>query len=376
MTTAPDMMAIPAERVPGEGPAPLLRDIDLKMHFSVGQGLFKRKAKPVKAVDGVSFDVYPGETLSLVGESGCGKSTTGRMLVRLLKPTAGEVRFGGKDVATFGKDDAAVFRREVQMIFQDPYSSLNPRHTVGQIIQVPFDIHNVKPPQGARRAVQELMERVGLNPEHYDRYPREFSGGQRQRIGIARALALNPRLLICDEPVSALDVSVQAQVVNLLTDLQRELGLSMVFIAHDLAVVRHISDRVGVMYLGKIVELGNADDVYSNPLHPYTRALLSAVPIPDPDLSQAHQRIVLKGELPSPSNPPSGCAFRTRCPKAQPLCAQKTPEPRRLAPGHSVACHFPGDELPLGSAAASASDPRARTVTSAPTAMKSAPAAR
>lgn len=294
----------------------------------------------LKAVDGVTFDIASGETLSLVGESGCGKSTTGRLIARLLQPTSGSIVYDGGDAATASGAELDLLRRNIQMVFQDPYSSLNPRHTVGDIIEAPFQIQNVTPLGGRRKAVQDLMARVGLNPEHYYRYPREFSGGQRQRIGIARALALNPRLIICDEPVSALDVSVQAQVMNLLKDLQRDMGISYLFISHDLSVVRHISHRVAVMYLGRIVEIGPVDTLYSAPAHPYTKALLAAAPVPDPDRASSRARQPLAGELPSPVDPPSGCTFHTRCPRAEAKCREIGPALQVLDPGRSVACHF------------------------------------
>jgi peptide/nickel transport system ATP-binding protein len=321
---------------------PLLRLTNLTKHFpQFRQTLVKRPDKPVRAVDGISFDVQPGQTVGLVGESGCGKSTAGRTLLRLLEPTAGTIEFEGRDITSVQGAELRTLRREMQMIFQDPYGSLNPRQTIGSIIAAPYDIQKITPEGGRRKAVQGLMERVGLNPEHYNRYPHEFSGGQRQRIGVARAIALRPKLIVCDEPVSALDVSIQAQVVNLLEDIQSEQGLAYVFIAHDLSVVRHISDKVIVMYLGKIMEEADRDELYESPLHPYTHALLSAVPVPDPKRVERKERILLKGDLPSPQNPPSGCVFRTRCPKAQERCAAEVPQPLELSPGHRVACHFP-----------------------------------
>jgi oligopeptide/dipeptide ABC transporter ATP-binding protein len=324
----------------------LLEVTGLQKHFPITKGLFKRQIGAVRAVDGIDVSVRQGETLGLVGESGCGKSTAGRLFTRILEPSAGKIVFEGQDVTHLNAAKMRPLRRDVQMIFQDPYSSLNPRHTVGSIIAAPLQIQDIPTPNGLKKAVQELLELVGLSPEHYNRYPHEFSGGQRQRIGIARALALRPKLIIADEPVSALDVSIQAQVVNLLDDLQREFDLTYVFIAHDLSVVRHISDRVAVMYLGKIVEIADRDQLYKNPRHPYTVALMSAVPVPDPARrdSAQRERVLLTGDVPSPINPPSGCRFRTRCWKAQDICA--TEEPPLVArlddpESHQTACHFP-----------------------------------
>ena len=317
---------------------------DLKKHFPIKKGVIRAKqVGAVKAVDGVSFDVMRGETLGLVGESGCGKSTTARLITRLLDPTAGSISYDGRDIATMSRRELKPLRRDMQMVFQDPYSSLNPRKTVGTIISEPFVIHGVEDDERKRkRLVQELMEQVGLNPEHFNRLPHEFSGGQRQRIGVARAIALKPKLVVADEPVSALDVSIQAQILNLLRELQRDLGLTIVFIAHDLSVVRHMCDRIAVMYLGKIVELASADELYGHPRHPYTGALLSAVPVPDPRLASKKQRQVLGGDVPSPTNPPHACRFHTRCPKfVAGTCDVDEPVLDPKEGGNLAACHFP-----------------------------------
>ena len=319
----------------------LLSVSGLQKHFPIRRGLLQRKVAAVQAVDGLDFAVTKGETLSLVGESGCGKTTTGRLITRLLEPTAGKIEFDGRDISHISAGKMRPLRRDVQMIFQDPYSSLNPRHTVGTIVGAPFKLQKVQTEHGVKKAVQELLELVGLSPEHYNRYPHEFSGGQRQRIGIARTLALRPKLIVADEPVSALDVSIQAQVVNLLEDLQNELDLTYLIIAHDLSVVRHVSDRVAVMYLGKIVELADRTGLYERPMHPYTVALLSAVPIPDTTRRRRRERIRLTGDVPSPINPPPACRFHTRCWKAQEICSTEEPPLAELAPGHQVACHFP-----------------------------------
>jgi oligopeptide/dipeptide ABC transporter ATP-binding protein len=327
---------------------PLVQVRGLVKHFPLTRGIvIQRKVGAVQAVDGISFDVQRGETLGLVGETGCGKSTTARLIMRLLEASAGEVRFDGQDITHLKGARLKAIRRDMQMIFQDPYSSLNPRKTIGSIIGEPFAIHGLEQGKGERkRAVQELMEMVGLNPEHYNRYPHEFSGGQRQRIGVARALALKPKLVIADEPVSALDVSIQAQVLNLLRDMQRQLGLTLVFIAHDLSVVRHMCDRVAVMYLGRIVEIGPSEALYDFPRHPYTGALLSAVPVADPTARRG-ERHLLSGDVPSPANPPQACRFHTRCPKAQERCSVEDPPledkgtPSGAQAGTSAACHFP-----------------------------------
>ncbi|MEV0918946.1 dipeptide ABC transporter ATP-binding protein [Streptomyces sp. NPDC049967] len=321
---------------------PLLRVEGLVKHFPIRKGLLGRQVAAVKAVDGIGFEVFPGETLGVVGESGCGKSTMGRLITRLIEPTGGKVEFEGRDITHLSMGKMRPMRRDVQMIFQDPYSSLNPRHTIGTIVSAPFKLQGVEPEGGLKKHVQELLSLVGLSPEHYNRYPHEFSGGQRQRIGIARALALRPKLVVADEPVSALDVSIQAQVVNLLDDLQDELGLTYVIIAHDLSVIRHVSDRIAVMYLGKIVELADRKSLYSAPMHPYTKALMSAVPVPDPRRRGVKsERILLKGDVPSPISPPSGCRFHTRCWKATEICKTQEPPLIALKTGHQVACHHP-----------------------------------
>lgn len=319
---------------------------NLVKYFPTGSsGLFARPTKEVKAVDNVSFSIDDGKTLGVVGESGCGKSTLARVVTRLIDATSGQVFLDGQDITSLSGHDLRVARRKMQMIFQDPYASLNPRHSVGQIISAPLHVQGIEPVQGVKTRVQEMMELVGLNPEHYNRYPHEFSGGQRQRIGIARALVLEPKLLVADEPVSALDVSIQAQILNLLENLQTELGLTYMFIAHDLSVVRHIADNVAVMYLGKIVETGPAEAVYAAPRHPYTTALLSAVPVADPTKRGRSGRIRLVGDVPSPVDPPSGCRFRTRCWKASDLCAHMEPPLEFAADGHAVACHHPMDPV-------------------------------
>ena len=312
---------------------------DLKMHFPITQGIIiQRKVGAIKAVDGVSFGIVRGETLGLVGESGCGKSTTGRAILQLYEPTAGKVIFDGQELTELKGEPLRKMRRRMQMIFQDPYASLNPRMTVGDIVGEPLVVHNIAKGKERRERVQELLRVVGLNPYFVNRYPHEFSGGQRQRIGVARALAVNPDFIVCDEPISALDVSIQAQIINLLEDLQAEFNLTYLFIAHDLSVVRHISDRIAVMYLGKIVELTDRYRLYNEPMHPYTQALLSAVPIPDPMVEEKRQRVILEGDVPSPANPPKGCNFSTRCPVVMDICKEQEPEFKDVGDGHWVAC--------------------------------------
>ena len=323
-----------------EAAQPIVEVRNLKEYFNINMGMFR--TKPLKAVDNVSFAIQPGETLGLVGESGCGKTTVGRTILHLYKPTGGEVLYKGRKIQT--KADLQAFRNKASMVFQDPYSSLNPRMTVADIIGEPLDVHKLYSSRQERQErILELMGYVGLNSEHAARYAHEFSGGQRQRIGIARALAVNPDFIVCDEPVSALDVSIQAQVINMFAELQEKFGLTYLFIAHDLLVVRHISDRIAVMYLGKMVELANANEIYDHPLHPYSKSLLSAVPVPDPKIARANQRIVLSGDIPSPLNAPSGCPFRTRCPYACGKCAESMPDFQEVSAGHFVACHRVGE---------------------------------
>lgn len=316
----------------------LLQVRDLKKHFPIKRGVLRRTVGQVRAVDGVSFGIEQGRTLGVVGESGCGKSTMGRSILRLLEPTSGQVHFKGKDVLHLSRGDMRAMRREMQIVFQDPYASLNPRYSIEKTLLEPMVIHNLHTPAQRRERVRNLLERVGLDPDYAARFPHEFSGGQRQRIGIARALAVNPKLIMLDEPVAALDVSVQSQVLNLLEDLQQDFNLTYIFVAHDLSVVRHISDRIMVLYLGKMAEFADRDALFDDPLHPYTRALLSAVPIPDPDAKR--ERIILKGDLPSPANPPKGCVFHTRCPLAEQRCKEQVPEWREVKSNHYVACHL------------------------------------
>nr|WP_027308601.1 dipeptide ABC transporter ATP-binding protein [Caloramator sp. ALD01] len=319
---------------------PLLEIKNLKKYFPIKKGLFNRTAHYLKAVDNVSFSINKGETLGLVGESGCGKTTCGRTIIKLYEPTDGQIIYDGVDIAKFSDKQMLEYRKKMQMIFQDPYASLDPRMTVGDIIGEAIDIHKLMGAKEREERIQYLLNRVGLNSEHASRYPHEFSGGQRQRIGIARALAVQPEFIICDEPISALDVSIQAQVVNMLEDLQADLGLTYLFIAHDLSMVKHISNRVGVMYLGKLVELADSNELYTKPLHPYTQALLSAIPIPDPDESAKKKRIVLEGEIPSPIDPPPGCRFKNRCRYAKPICSEQEPVFKDMGGGHFVACHL------------------------------------
>lgn len=321
---------------------PILKLEGLKKHFNTTTGgAFNKQKAILKAVDGIDLEVAPGETIGLVGESGCGKTTAGRTILKLYEPTEGKIIFEGEDISKFSPAQMKPLRRQMQMIFQDPFASLNPRQTVGTIVANMFDIQGIKPAGGVENEVRALMERVGLNPEHINRYPHEFSGGQRQRIGVARAIALKPKLIVADEPVSALDVSIQAQVVNLLEDLQNEFKMSYIFVAHDLSVVQHISDRVVVMYLGKVMELADKADLFAKPRHPYTKALLSAVPVADPKEGRKRERIMLQGDLPSPINPPAGCVFNTRCWKATDKCRTEVPQLLEIAPKHKVACHFP-----------------------------------
>ena len=342
MSPEPEVATVPVEAPPtAGGGGPIVSVRNLVKHFPIrGKTLLRSVVGQVQAVSGVSFDLFPGQTLGLVGESGCGKTTTGRSILQLVRPTSGEVFYGGRDLTKLSTADLRPVRRDLQIVFQDPYASLDPRMPVSELVSEPLRIHG-RYDDGGKERVRSLLEQVGLNPEHGNRYPHEFSGGQRQRIGIARAIALEPKVLILDEPVSALDVSIQAGVVNLLEEIQDRHGMAYLFIAHDLSVVRHISERVAVMYLGKIVEIGNRAEVYEGPLHPYTQALLSAIPIPDPDRERRRQRIVLVGDVPSPANPPSGCRFRTRCWKAEAICAEREPPLEDPGLGHAVACHFP-----------------------------------
>ncbi|WP_329270629.1 ABC transporter ATP-binding protein [Streptomyces sp. NBC_01451] len=347
----------------------LLKVEGLVKHFPIKKGILQRQVAAVKAVDGIDFEVRKGETLGVVGESGCGKSTMGRVITRLQEPTGGSIHFEGQDITRLNSAGMRPLRRDIQMIFQDPYGSLNPRHTIGSIVSAPFRLQGVEPEGGVKKEVQRLLELVGLSPEHFNRYPHEFSGGQRQRIGIARALALKPKLVVADEPVSALDVSIQAQVVNLMDDLQKELGLTYVIIAHDLSVVRHVSDRIAVMYLGKIVELADRSSLYEAPMHPYTKALMSAVPVPDPKRrGTKSERILLKGDVPSPIAPPSGCRFHTRCWKATEICRTTEPPLLELKPGQQVACHHPenaADQAPQDTVLLSAAREAVELVTPA-----------
>lgn len=318
----------------------LLEIKGLRKHFNIKNSIFEKKRKILKAVDGISLEIRKGETLGLVGESGCGKTSLGRTIVKLYEPTSGDIIYDGKNLTNLNFQEMKNFRRKIQMIFQDPYASLNPRQTIGDIIKEPMEIHNLYDKSERDKKVLEILELVGLNNTHMSRYPHEFSGGQRQRVGIARALACNPEFIVCDEPISALDVSIQAQIINTLEELQEKLGLTYLFIAHDLSMVKHISDRVGIMYLGKLVELAESDTVYETPLHPYTEALLSAIPIPDPDISLKKERIILEGDIPTPINPSGGCRFKSRCPKAFEKCQTVEPELREVKENHKVACHL------------------------------------
>jgi len=354
--------------VSGNGNAPLIEVKSLKKYFPIRKGVLQREVARVHAVDDVSFAVNEGETIGLVGESGCGKSTLGRCIVRLLEPTEGDVVFQGRSIGKLGARSLRPLRRQMQMVFQDPYASLNPRKRVGTIVSDPLRIHRIGDRQERKKQVEELLEAVGLSPEHYNRFPHEFSGGQRQRIGVARALALRPKLVVADEPVSALDVSIQAQMINLLEELQDEFSLTYVFIAHDLGVVRHVSDRIAVMYLGRIMELSPAEELYERPIMPYTEALLSAVPIPDPDLSDQRERIVLEGDVPSPINPPSGCRFHPRCRYATEICSQVDPPLADYGNGHLAACHHPlnVDKATLARVTVSAASPAETDETALP----------